>query len=117
MTDYELIDSAGTFFGLGLTCVMGYFSVLTAYLVAAYVVGSNMSRQQAITITGLYLIMQLFMTWGATVYLAGGRALIGQLDQIVQQPIGPHLIALPLLVIGVVAGLKFMWDIRHPKVE
>ena len=27
----------------------------------------------------------------------------------------PHQVAIPLLLIGVLSGLKFMWDIRHPK--
>jgi hypothetical protein len=29
----------------------------------------------------------------------------------------PHQIALFLLIFGVIAGLKFMWDVRHPKTE
>jgi hypothetical protein len=117
MTDYELIDSAGTFFGLGLTCLMGYFSVLASYLIAAYVVGSSLSRQQAITITGLYLAMQLFMSWGAVVYLWGARALASGVEGATPQPIGPHHVVLPLLLIGILAGLKFMWDVRHLKTE
>lgn len=115
MTEYELIDGAGTFFGLGLTCVMGYFSVLASYLIAAYVVGSSLTRQQTITVTSLYLAMQLFMTWGAVVYLYSARLMVGQLEKGQQQFIGPHTVALPLLIIGVFAGLKFMWDVRHPK--
>ena len=117
MTEYELVDGAGTFFGLGLTCVMGYFSVLASYLIAAYVVGSSLTRQQLVTVTGLYLLMQIFMTWGAVVYFYSARLMVGQLMQGQQQPIGPHTVALPLLVIGVFAGLKFMWDMRQSETE
>lgn len=118
MTDYELIDAAGTYFGMGGSTLMAYFSVLTAYLIAAYIAGSSMSRQQMITITGLYLTMQIFMTWGAVVYFRGARVLM-DLSEIAagqpRPPIMPHHFLLPLLVIGIFSGLKFMWDVRHPK--
>jgi hypothetical protein len=64
MTEYELIDAAGTYFGMGGSTLMAYFSVLTAYFIAAYAVGRRLSRQQVVAITGLYLTMQIFMTWG-----------------------------------------------------
>jgi hypothetical protein len=116
MTEYELLDAAGTYFGLGSSTLMGYFSVLTAYFISAYVVGSNLSRQQVIAITGLYLTMQIFMTWGAVGYFAGARALV-DLSELAGQrpPIKPHIFILPLLVLGIFSGLKFMWDVRHPK--
>jgi hypothetical protein len=95
---------------------MGYFSVFTAYLVTAYVVGSDMTRYQVVAVTGLFLVMQLFLTWGVWVFFNTAReyrSLAGEYTV----PIPPGNVALFLLSIGVIAGLKFMWDVKHPKAE
>jgi len=117
MSEYELLDAAGTFFELGLVTLMGYFSVFTAYLVVAYLVGLKLSRQQVIVINGLFLIMQLLMIWGTAGFFWRAR---GCMDQVREAPLGAiaaYHVVLPLLSIGVIVGLKFMWDIRHPKTE
>jgi len=118
MTEYELLDAAGTYFERGGSSLMGYFQVLTAYFIAAYAVGANMTRLQVIAITGLYLTMQIFMTWGAVGYFWGARALLDLTEMTAgypRPPVLPHHFLLPLLVLGILSGLKFMWDVRHPK--
>lgn len=96
---------------------MGYFSIFTAYLVVAYLVGSKLDRQQVTVINGLFVIMQLLMIWGTAGFFWQARS---YMDQVREAPLGaiaPHHVALPLLSIGVIVGLKFMWDIRHPKAD
>jgi hypothetical protein len=121
MTEYELIDAAGTFHELGMSTLMAYFSVLSAYLLVAYLSGPRLTRFQTAVVTGLYLVMQMFMVWGATSYFAQGRSFFEQAKSVVAgdsiQFVKPHQLALILLSVGVVAGLKFMWDVRHPKTE
>ena len=115
MTEYELVDAAGTFFDIALGSLMGYFSIFTAYLAVAYLVGSKLKRQQVTVINGLFLIMQLLMIWGTAGFFWQAR---GYMDQVREAPLGviaPHHVALPLLSIGLIVGLKFMWDVRHPK--
>jgi hypothetical protein len=117
MTEYELVDAAGTFFEIALGTLMGYFSVFTAYLVVACLVGSKLDRQQVAVVNGLFLIMQLLMIWGTAGFFWQAR---GYMDQVREAPLGaiaPHHVALPLLSIGVIVGFKFMWDIRNPKTE
>jgi hypothetical protein len=121
MTQYELIDAAGTFHGLASNSLMAYFSVLSAYLIVAYFVGSSLTRQQVLAITGLYLTVQLFTTWGTFNYFSAGRIFItmANMDEryLRPPPVHPSYIAAVLFIIGIFAGLKFMWDIRHPKTE
>lgn len=118
MTEYELIDAAGTYHGLGLSALMGYFSVFSAYLIAAYLVGPKLTKPQVLTVTGLFLVMQMFMIWGSAGFFYYAR---GYLDMVRQAPTGaafkPHHVAIPLLSFGVLTGLKFMWDVRHAKIE
>lgn len=119
MTQYEIIDAVGTYQGLAQSGLMNYFAILSAYLVVAYFVGANLSRQQAIIITGLYLVMQLFMTWGIFTYFTATRLLAETITEGGWQapPIKPIYIAAPLLIFGIIAGLKFMWDVRHTKTQ
>ena len=119
MTQYEIIDAVGTFQGLAQSGLMNYFSILSAYLVVAYFAGTNLSRHQAVIITGLYLVMQLFVTWGIFTFFIATRILAETINAAGWQPppIKPIYVVGPLLVFGIIAGLKFMWDVRHPKTQ
>jgi len=118
MTEYEIADAAGTYFDLGIQALMSYFSIFTAYLITAYVVGSKLNSQQVLLIMGLFLVMQFFMIWGAWGFFAEART---YMEQVRPAPLGddlkPQHIVLVLLSVGVIGGLKFMWDVRHPKGE
>jgi len=116
MTPYEYVDLAASYQDLAVSTLMGYFSVLTAYFIAAYAIGTAMTRDQVLAVTGLFLIMQLFMTWGTYSFFRTGREFRELAGEYVPT-VDPGWIAVPLLTIGVLSGLKFMWDIRHPKTE
>lgn len=116
MTQYEYIDLAASYHDIAISTLMGYFTVLSAYFIAAYTVGAALTRNQTIAVTGLFLVMEMFLIWGTVNYFRVGReyrVLAG--EEVVSIP--PHHLALVLLGIGVLSGLKFMWDIRHPKTE
>jgi len=118
LTKYELLDLAGTYHGLGTSAGMGYFSIVSAYLIVAFLAGDKLNRQQVIVISGLFVVMALNMTWAAGAYLYFGQGFVFQSGQ--EMPITviqPHHVITPLLLIGIIAALKFMWDVRHPKTE
>lgn len=120
MTEYEMLDLVGTFQGMANAAIMSYLTIFSAYCIVAYMVGSQLTRSQAIVTTVLFLIMALFMTWGTWTYFRGSRLLMEQVVGIaggVMSPVKPHQVITPLLLIGILAGLKFMWDVRHPKKE
>jgi len=56
MTEYELLDSLNSTAGLLSTYITTYLSLTTAYLIAAYVVGANLTRLQCSLVTVLYLV-------------------------------------------------------------
>ena len=116
MTEYELLDLSVAFADAGIASLMAYFTILSAYFIVAYVVGSSLNRSQVVTVTGLFLVMALFMIWGTGSYMFetyNYRVLAGAYTPTVPA----YIIAIPLLIIGVFSGLKFMWDVRHPKAE
>ena len=116
MTEYELMDLSANFAATGISAVMGFFTVLSAYFIVAYIVGASLDRGQVIAVSGLFLVMALVMTWGSTSYLFESynyRVLAGAYTP----PVAAYQATLPLLLICAVSGLKFMWDVRHPKQE
>jgi hypothetical protein len=116
MTEYELMDLSAAFADTALSALMGYFTVLSAYFIVAYVAGSSLNRGQVIAVTGLFLVTASFMTWGAVSYFQQSheyRVLAGAYTP----DVAAYRVAIPLLVIGMLSGLKFMRDVRHPKKE
>ena len=116
MATYEFIDISASYHGNAISALMGYFTVLTAYFVVAYSVDASLNRKQVIAVTGLYFVMAAFLMWGTVTYFAAAREyqiLSGQYAP----PVSPVPIAIVALGLGILSGLQFMWDIRHPKTE
>ena len=116
MTAYEYADLSATYHGIALSSMMGYFTVLTAYFVAAYTAGAALNRSQVIAVNALFLVMAGLMTWGTVTYLVAAR-LHRVLSGEYVPPIAPAPFAAAIFGLGILMGLKFMWDIRHPKTE
>ena len=57
----DIADNAGTFVGM-------WISVTFAYLTAAYIIGSAMSRFQCLAITALYIVTAFFVGSAAFVH-------------------------------------------------
>jgi len=59
-------------------------------------------------------MMQFYTIWGTVAYFYRAR----KFQDMIEQPLlslKPHQLALPMLILGVLASLKFMWDVRHKK--
>lgn len=114
MTTYEMIDISASYHGIALSAMMGYFTVVTAYFAAAYTVGASLNRSQVVAVNALFLVMSLLMTCGTVIYFMAAREYRLMSGQIAP-PISPAPVAGIIFLIGIIVGLKFMWDIRHPK--
>lgn len=117
MTEHEILDNMLASFGLGLTAVVLYLTVLSSFLIVAYFAGAKLTRAQATIVIGLFVLAAIFATWASVAFLAAAREL--QLLQatapIYSRQLAPHHLILPVELIGILASLKFMWDVRHPK--
>lgn len=122
MTEYELADLMGAASGDSLVFIPLVISVVSGYLVVAWLVGSRLTRSQ------LYLINSLFV--GMTTLLGFAwytriRVALSYQDELLGlnpdrvELVGAWLIpAVTILGLsGLVSCLKFMWDVRHPKKE
>jgi len=122
MTAYEYLDLANSGIANTTATLMIGFTMLSAYLVVAYVVGSKLKTFQVIALTGIYTISALFNT---VAHWAGMREAL-ELKRLAKE-LSPDLdiaysaeapyIALIIRLSIFVISLWFMWDIRHPKSE
>jgi hypothetical protein len=122
MTEYELADAIASMITVLLTWIGLSFTFLTAYLVTAYTVGRSLTGSQTWIINTFFCIYQL-MTINGT-YTSGSRYLefVEEIREINPDRIYSFsettLFASPMIfVLVTIFGLKFMWDIRHPKAK
>ena len=122
MTEYELIDAINGTTEIFTTAFSMYVTFTTAYLISAYLVGKSLTRLQCSVVTVLYVTAAGLTA--ISIFSIGSRILDLYSSLKLTNPtrVGLahdwiYLEVTVLCVLGIVAGLKFMWDIRHPKSE
>ena len=122
MTEYELLDALGTFSSGMQSWIALYFSGVSAYLIAAYMVGEKLTTPQSITISGgfvLFAILSITGFYGLGLRLA---EITGELRELRTEHAyltseSGVLMSSLIFIIGILASLRFMWSIRHRKTE
>ena len=122
MTEAELITAAQAGWSNVISLIAILISVLSGYLVVAYLAGADMTRSQNVIVTSLYLLISIFILWSMfTLVERSNEMAMLAIDMSKQRTLGPkgyvaHPIAI-VFAICTVASIKFMWDVRHPKTE
>ena len=119
MSEYEISDLILSAVNGGTSVIAGIITVISGYLITAWLVGSKLTRAQVTFINLLFLAFTPAMIWGWM-----GRYLVALKLQ--HQPhalnpdaiggVSPYIIGLTttIFLLAVLGSLKFMWDIRHP---
>ena len=121
MTQYEALDLAQSTFGNSIAAYAVFLSIVSGYLITAYLVGSKLSRAQVRLLTLLFLIIVSILIWSMSAYAYWGDAFsnIARPEGVEQSKMGtqPWLPAFLAAVnsFTVAAFIVFMWNIRHPK--
>ena len=118
MTEYELTDVLVSYNTAAMSGLALYLTASSGYLIAAYMVGKELSRSQTFIISVLFVVFGLFFGYGTVGYLIRSLATAEALR--VMNP-GQYygiqewlvILAAGLLLAGMFACLKFMWDVRH----
>ena len=124
MTESELVEAIASFYDLVLSAIGLYVTVCTGYLVAAYLIGSNLTKLQASIVSALFCFVAAVTAYGvfgwsnrAFGYLEALRSIgDSSLGGASGDPIVGDILTV-IMVTGILACLKFMWDVRHPKTE
>ena len=112
---WELIVAYNTGVLTGITV---YFSALTGYLIVAYMIGYKLTGMQSAIITVGFIVFQSLISFGT---IGMGTRAVFLIDKTTEEYRSGIMIndavvvTLSLLLLGgVAAALKFMWDVRHP---
>ena len=122
MTEYELIDAVNSTMEAFEASFMAYLTIVSAYLIAAFISGKKLTQQQAIIISTLFLFasaLTMFALWGAggrIAYTAEALRLVNPEHPILFKTTYRNVLGV-VCGLGIFASFKFMWDVRHPKTE
>jgi hypothetical protein len=120
MTEAELFESAQTVWSNYITCMSIFITIVSAYLIVAYIAGRNLTRPQVILVNALFVSFSVYaitaMYGFSRVATELASLSIGMSTQrsevgVTTVPTIALLVFIPLAS----ACLKFMWDVRHPK--
>ncbi len=123
MTEYEILDLIASKEAHMASQFSLYLTVISAYLVVAYLVGDRLTLPQSIISSVLFIFGAGGQTWTLHINLMhvsnylSQKAQLSPLTPVEQDYLSngyPWIIA---MAFGVIAALYFMWSIRHPKTE
>jgi len=122
MTEYELVDAIASFNSNMQSWITVYLTTLSAYLVTAYVVGASLTKSQAFIINSCFVTFSglfTFATTGSANRCLDFYAEVQAINPKREFALTPEVLWLgtAILLMGIFVGLKFMWDVRHPKTE
>ena len=123
MTESELIEAITSYFDIALVALTLYVTISSGYLIVAYMVGGNLTNSQALIVSTLYCFVAGVTAYACRIwaqrsfdYLAFQESSGLNSIDIEASPTALGLMT-AIMFAGVVACLKFMWDVRHPKSE
>ena len=114
MTEYELADYATSVMNNFLSAIAIYFSVVTAYVVAAYAAGDRLSKLQLTIVNGTFTIAAGIMALLSFLLFSRFYELANQAGESRgDTPLVDFSIPFGVLVTIVYLGcLLFMWSVR-----
>jgi ABC-type tungstate transport system substrate-binding protein len=122
MTEAELIQTAQATWDNVISLIAIFISMLSGYLIVAYLAGASMTRSQVVIVNTLYSLMTIFILWCVyTLVMRGNEMASIAIEMSTQRVLAPKG-ELGLAIAGLcgfcsIASLKFMWDVRHPEVK
>ncbi|MDB4542665.1 hypothetical protein N9241_00330 [bacterium] len=120
MTEADLIEAINATLDIHLSTLLAYLSIVSAYLIAAFIAGDKLTSLQSVIVSTLFIFastMCALALWGSgsrISYMVDALLLADPSHPIIYSNNFRNGMTL-LCLLGIAASLKFMWDIRHPK--
>ena len=121
MTPYEYADLAQSAFGNGLSSFAVLLSIVSGYLITAYLVGAKLSKFQVRLLTTMFVLVMGLLAWSMSAYTYWGSyfAALGRNEASPESLFRPGAwttgATAILTLLTIVMCLLFMWNIRQPK--
>jgi H+/Cl- antiporter ClcA len=118
----DLIESSTSYYEITVEVVSLYLTATSGYLIVAYLAGNKLTRSQMIIVSTLYVSIAGLSSYGAIAWLSRATHFARQARNIdATIPFSPNpflwIIVGLVLFLGIIACLKFMYDVRHPEAE
>lgn len=122
MSEYELVESVGIYISNSIGSISVYLTIVSAYLVAAFIAGDRLTGRQVIIVNTLFIAGAGIFTYTTVGLLLRQRYFVIELAQLQSDTVLPGTAPLaPIIGLiqlgGIAACLKFMWDVRHAKTK
>ena len=124
LTEYELADLALTAQGNATPITALFVTIMSGYLIVAWLAGKKLTRAQIIFVNALFIFFQFNLILGWSVTWARAYKLGTTLQSIdpVFYSVGLNstatLILFAVTMLASIPGcINFMWNVRHPKKE
>jgi hypothetical protein len=120
MSEAELFEAGQFAYSNSLAAFTIYITLLSGYIVVAFIVGEKLVGSQTVIINTLYTLLMLtvlaaFVSFARVGYESAYLALeMSTLRKVSQVPLVAEL-AVVVMIFCYLASLKFMWDIRRTK--
>jgi hypothetical protein len=119
MSQYEVLDLAQSALSNSTASYAIFLSIVSGYLITAYLVGADLTRAQVRLLTTLFLIVTAVATWSMSgfLYWADQYSMMARGEGVARtivstQPFLPIVVA-TINILTVAGCLFFMWNIRH----
>lgn len=122
LTEYEIADLAINAQASATPTTALLITIMSGYLIVAWLVGARLTRPQVILINLLFMFFQTSLVagwifrWELAYKFFTELSLLDPNFYATRSPVLLILFSV-VLVASVPACLKFMWDVRHPKTE
>ena len=122
MDEAELLEISNMAWGNSIALVGLVITLISGYLIAAYIAGANMTRSQSVIINILYVGFASFLILSFLAFSLGATELdtiaYEMTTQRSNEPRAELAYAVGIFMsFCVLASLRFMWDIRQQQPE
>ena len=118
MSEYELRDLFISMQGESQTTSALFLTVISGYLVVAYLLGAKLTKSQSRIFTGIFIVFTTAQIAGHFMTMLGMGDLAYQAETLggsAKPLIFWATVYLAIHIAITISCLKFMWDIRNPK--
>ena len=124
MTEYEILELTYSVIDSMATVFAVYLTILTGYLVVAYLIGKQLVTHQVFVINSLFIAITGVQIYSVYQYALEIEALLQTKEQLspltpfqlaMVQPVGSYLTVV-LMLFGVLASLYFFMNMRRARV-
>ena len=110
MTEFETTELTFSLLGYAMTAMTLYFTVVSGYLIIAYMVGEQLSKSQMFIVSSLFGVFAFILVFASYSFFAEASNVGNRTSSSINYWL-PSVIGIAEFA-GVIAAFRFMFDIR-----